>query len=262
MKKDVFIAARNIWTEECKELFTNKLFVGALDDGKITIRYDSYHMEGKDIVIDHSYQASDLRSMFAAESGVKLFALVRVWDTFEIIEYTKGLNDGPFSSVLENHVATFMVGKEGSIGITSHVPTHCDQAVIEMMEDGSKSMWDRLFEMNPDFILDQVRERTKAVVMTKLNGHASIAAIESQVDILSKIVFELVDQLKAKQSPLAKSFREKIEQYSILNIKDGEDVLSDIGARKSRVRELQVRRGEIIEDFKRGLDENQEIANG
>lgn len=250
MKKNVFVAARNVWTQEHKALFTEKLFVTALDDGKITIKFDAYHMEGEEVAIDHTYQASDLRGVFNADNGVKLFALVRVWDSFEIIEYTKGLNDGPFSSVLENHIATFIIGKDGSIGIVSHVPAHCENGKIEMMEDGSRSMWDRLIQMNPNFGIDQIREKTKAVVMTKLNAHASIAALESQVDILSKIVFDLIDELKAKPSPLAAEFRQTVEQTSILNIKGSAEVLQDIGLRKARVRELQERRDLIVEDAK------------
>lgn len=170
----------------------------------------------------------------------QMYALVRFWDAWTLVDYQVGMSDGVFNTTDANHAATMAMTNKGLV-VFPHIPVPDGLNVTYI--PGSRGFWVELKELDPDFIQEEVKQRTKAEIAVKVGAHSSIAALEAQVDLLTRTVIEL---LKTGTSSTLDGYYPVDEEFSLLNLKSSEDLIKSIKNNKHRIRFLQDRRQQQI----------------
>lgn len=223
---NIEIIARVIYV--APEVSHNQLFV-TQEGNDIRVKYEVYDPTG---LVRNAYD-----DLFPAEwlvSG-KLYALVEFWDGYTIIEHRAGTYDGIYGAHGSTHKATFAVA-----GDTFVVFTNTPVALASNVDfiSGHAKFWETLRAKDVAYAKFEQNEKTKAELTAVLDANASIAALEAQVDLLSKLVFSLF----GTNNPAVEALRTAIGDTSLLTLKSDDELIADVAARKSKVRSLQAKR--------------------
>ena len=211
------------------EMSNNKLVVRKTDDGDIRIKYEVYDPQGS---VRNSYNEK-----FPTELLVpgKMYALVEFWDGYTLIEHRPGTYDGIYGAHSNSHKATFAVA-ENKLIVFTNTPVEDGKNVTFI--GGAEKFWSAVKEADAKFIGFEAKARTKAEVAALLDPHASIAAIEAQVDLLTRLVLSTF----GTASPEVNALRDAVGDVNLTTMKTDADLLADIRSRKALVREMQAKR--------------------
>jgi len=229
MKIEIF--ARVIYV--APEVSNNELEIKKNNDGDIIVKYTVYDPTGAERIV--------YREKFPEEFLVPgtMYALVEFWDGYTIIEHRPGTYDGIFGAHSMTHKATFAVATNKFIVFTN-TPIRDGNNVTFV--GGSERFWAAVKKSDVAFAKFEARARTKSEIAAQLDPHASIAALEAQVDILCKIVLATFGPGAAD----ANALKDAIGDTSLLTLKSDAEVLADIRKRKALVREKQARRAATL----------------
>lgn len=223
---NIEIIARVIYV--APEVSHNQLFV-TQEGGDIRIKYEVYDPSG---AVRNAYD-----ELFPAEWLVPgtLYALVEFWDGYTIIEHRAGTYDGIYGAHNNSHKATFAVASDAFVVFTN-TPV-ADGPNVDFIA-GAAKFWEVLRTKDVAFAKFEQNERTKAELAATLDANASVAVLEAQVDLLTKLVLSQF----GTGNPAIEAMRAAIGDTSLLTLKTDEELLADITARKARVRSLQAKR--------------------
>ncbi len=105
---------------------------------------------------------------------------------------------------------------------------------------------DVIREFYPDFIKEQAIQIARYKVVSELDPNDSIAALEAQVDLLSKVMFGILHKLSLddqgsilSQYPFLVQLEEVLNQYNVTKVKSEENCIAEITSKKRQVRQLQ-----------------------
>ena len=199
------------------------------EDKDIRVRYEVYDPQG---AVRNAYD-----ELFPDDLLVpgKMYALVEFWDGYTLIEHRPGTYDGIYGAHSNSHKATFAVAKNKLIVFTN---TPVSDAPNVTFIGGAQKFWSAVKEADAKFIGFEAKARTKAEIAALLDPHASIAAIEAQVDLLTRLVLSTF----GTGSPEINALRDAVGDVNLTTLKSDEDLLADIRSRKALVREMQMKR--------------------
>lgn len=211
------------------EVSNNKLVVRKTDDGDIRIKYEVYGPQGN---VRNSYSEK-----FPAELLVPgtMYALVEFWDGYTLIEHRPGTYDGIYGAHSSSHKATFVVAGSKLIVFTN---TPVEDGNNVTFIGGETKFWSVVKEADAKFIGFEEKARTKSEIAALLDPHASIAALEAQVDMLTRLVLSTF----GTGSPEINALRDAVGDVNLTTMKTDADLLADIRTRKALVREMQAKR--------------------
>lgn len=203
---------------------------------RFAIKYELFDGEGN---VRDSFQACYTHAA-GLEIG-KMYALVRFWNHWTLADYQCGMTDGVYGSTPQNHVATFVMTKKGLV-VFPNAPVPDNGSVVYV--DSNAGFWAELQAIDPSFADEEIKQRSKAEIATKIGAHNSIAALEAQVDLLSRIVIQFVET--GRSDLLADYKRILDEPYSLVDLKGKDATLEQARFTKHRVRRLQKVRQELV----------------
>lgn len=220
---------------------TNQKLDVFIKDDSLHLVYELYGPQAE--TREHSEKVIKLSSLKQGQ----LYAMVRFWDGWILTEYQCGMTDAVFGINHINQAAILAVTSKGLV-VFPNIPTP-DAPNVKYIA-GDATFWKSLIEIDPDFEKEELIQRSKYVVGASLNSHTSIASLEAQVDLLTRLVLNALP----KDTKLYEECSSIDSKHSVLNIKDMPDILDTIISTKSKIRELQKYRKTLIEGTNSPLD--------
>lgn len=116
----------------------------------------------------------------------------------------------------------------------------CEEQTVEVGED--ERVTSRIFIAHvPSVSKFLKRMYLKKKLLGRVNGMDSLAALESQVDLLTEIVMALVKKLPADERPeIAAKLADAVKGVSCSDVRDRDSLLADIRECKTNVRSQQI----------------------
>lgn len=166
--------------------------------------------------------------------------ITKFWDSYTLVE-SKPLEDyfGIYGSDNPNIIA-YLFPIENNLFIITNKPVAIGGNV--RYGEGHESFIARIGEKYPQYLQYLLDKKYRAEVSISLDSNTSIAALESQLDLLTELVLNTLDQ----EDPRVKELQEFLLPASLTTLKSREKLLNTVINRKAKVRALQAAREEQV----------------
>jgi hypothetical protein len=199
----------------------------------IIITLNLTHLNSKTFIINSSLFKARTRFVayvnrqgnFVVEEFSNLIRDRQTYDKLRLLKHTSG---GSFVEFYFHDSAT-----EGLISIKKLCVSNEEFVVV----DRNKSFTTLVVETFPEMSSLITSDRNKLDVLYNLNPIDSVVALEQQVDLLTTLVKNLIND--QSQPSWSSDFLTKVETSSVTTLRSANDVITDIDTAKKKIRAAQ-----------------------
>ncbi|NDB60247.1 hypothetical protein EB001_17610 [bacterium] len=203
------------------------------DGNSVKITFNLNHLKTKTFTIDSSiFQTRTRFQCYVDNRGdfqvIPISDLIKDIASFGKLKSLKQTIGTPFAFIYFHDSAT-----EGYVLINRTVVSN---ETFRIVDKNKAFTWQLLTDFpSVQSIIDADKNKNK--VLSSLLEIDSIVALEQQVDLLTTLVKNLINN--SSQPSWANDFLTKVEAQSVTTVKSASDIISDLDAQKTKIRTAQ-----------------------
>ena len=154
--------------------------------------------------------------------------IIKDRDSFAKLRYVDNIAQSPLAEIYFGNSFT------NGIVIINKLPISNEEFIHV---DPTKTFPNRIIHLFPE-VQDLIdKDKNKLTVLSNLNPNDSIVALEQQVDLLTTLVSNLINN--QSQPTWSNNFLSKVASNNVTTVRDVNEVITDLDSTKKKIREAQ-----------------------